>query len=501
MTGSTFSGDFPTTPNAYDASFHGNCDVFVTKLEADSGMPAYSTFLGGTGADSGQGIAVDAAGDAYVTGVTSSSDFPTTSDAYDTTFNGNVDVFVTKLKAGVAPLAYSTFLGGAGADSGQGIAVDAAGDAYVTGFTSSSDFPTTVGAYDTIPSNGDFDVFVTKLNALGAMLAYSTFLGGADTDIGQGVAIDAAGEAYVTGYTFSSDFPSTAGAFQASFNGAADAFVTKLDAVGATLIYSTFLGGANWDFGLGIAVDGAGHAYVTGKTLSLDFPTTTGAYDPNYHGLTEAFVTKIGDAAPPFTVVVTPSGAVNTVGQEHCVTATVRDESGHPVPGATVRFVVTGANIASGSAVTDANGEARFCYTGTHAGIDTIRAFADTDNDGTEDANEPGAVVENSYLPGVPAALILTPAAATGIVGASLCVTATVRDSFGNPTPHVTVRFAVTGANPSNGSAVTDANGEALFCYPGTHAGIDTIRAFADTDHDGIEDANEPAGLVEKTFA
>ena len=129
-----------------------------------------------------------------------------------------------------------------------------------------------------------------------------------------------------------------------------------------------------------------------------------------------------------------------------------------------VRFAVTGANSASGSALTDANGEAGFCNVGTHAGLDAIRAFADTDNDGTEDANEPGAVVEHSYLPGVPAP-ILTPAAATGVAGTSLCVTATVGDSFGNPTPQVTLRFSVTGANTSGGPVVTDSNGEARFCY------------------------------------
>ena len=178
----------------------------------------------------------------------------------------------------------------------------------------------------------------------GATLAYSTLVGGGNDDIGQGIAVNAAGEAYVTGYTYSSDFPLTADAYDGSLNGSADVFVTKLNAAGAAAIYSTFLGGASDDFGQSIAVDEAGYAYVTGYTSSLDFPTTTGAYDPTIHGTTEAFVTKIGGAAPPVTVTLTPTGTGNIAGQQVCTTATVRDASGNPMRDVTVRFVVTGAN-------------------------------------------------------------------------------------------------------------------------------------------------------------
>ena len=187
---------------------------------------------------------------------------------------------MTKLEAGGAALGYSTFLGGSGGiDGGNEIALDGAGNAYLPGITQSADFPTTAGAFDTTFNGGIFDAFVTKLNASGAALGYSTFLGGSGADRGYGVALDGAGNAYLTGYTESTDFPTTAGAFDTTYNGGGDAFVTKLDATGAALGYSTFLGGSGVDLGYGVALDGAGSAYLTGFTNSANFPTTAGAFD------------------------------------------------------------------------------------------------------------------------------------------------------------------------------------------------------------------------------
>ncbi|MBI3734395.1 MAG: SBBP repeat-containing protein [Chloroflexi bacterium] len=225
----------------------------------------YSTFLGGSSDDWGYGIAVDASGAAYVTGYTFSSNFPTTPGAFDTRYNGDGDVFVSKLNASGTALVYSTVLGGIiGSESGLAIAVDASGAAYVTGYTRSSAFPTTPGAFDTSYNGGPYDAFVTKLNASGSALLYSTFLGGSSDDYGYGIAVDVSGAAYVTGYTASSGFPTTPGAFDTSYNGGFDVFVTKLNASGSTLVYSTFLGGSNDDWSLGIAVDVSGAAYVTG---------------------------------------------------------------------------------------------------------------------------------------------------------------------------------------------------------------------------------------------
>jgi hypothetical protein len=299
VTGETSSSNFPTTPGALDSALNGNDDAFVTKLSADGSALSYSTYLGGTGnIDSGNDITVDGAGSAYVTGETISTDFPTTPGAFDTTPGSIYEAFVTKLDAAGASLVYSTYLGGSGSfDHGRGIAVDSAGSAYVSGSTSSANFPTTVGAYDTT-HNGDDDAFVTKLDPTGSSLAYSTFLGGNTFDGSSGIALGAGGNVYITGSTSSSDFPATAGAFDTTYNSDGDAFVTKLNAAGSALAYSTFLGGTGaggtgYDAGSGIAVDGTGRAWVTGRTDSVVFPTTTGAFDTLYGPVGDAFVTQL----------------------------------------------------------------------------------------------------------------------------------------------------------------------------------------------------------------
>ena len=240
---------------------------------------------------------MDGAGSAYVTGGTTSLDFPTTAGAVQTTNAGFVDAFVTKLDATGSGLVYSSYLGGSGSDLdfGGGIAVDGAGSAYVTGRTDSSDFPTTAGAAQPTHAGSD-DAFVTKLDATGSGLVYSSYLGGSGVEFGNGISVDAAGSAYVTGQTGSTDFPTTAGAAQTTFAGLFDAFVTKLDATGSGLVYSTYLGGAGSDPGLSIAVDDMGNAYVTGITTSTDFPATPGAFQTTLVGGefdNDAFVAKI----------------------------------------------------------------------------------------------------------------------------------------------------------------------------------------------------------------
>jgi hypothetical protein len=410
LTGQTASSDFPSSVGAFDTSHNGGDgapdDAFATKLNPLGSALLYSTYLGGSGNDVGFGIALDPAGDAYLTGQTGSSDFPTSAGAFDTSHNGLLDVFVSKLNPAGTALLYSTFLGGSSNDQGTRIALDAAGDAYVTGQTqTSSNFPTSVGAFDTSYNGGGLDAFVTKLNPLGSALLYSTFLGGSDMDEGTGIALDAAGDAYLTGFTGSSDFPTSAGAFDTSHNGSDDVFMTKLNPAGSALLYSTFLGGSGIDGGLGIALDAAGDAYLTGFTTSSDFPTSVGAFQTTKHATFTAFVTKLSSGpGAPATLTLAPPAATNTVGATHCVTATVEDAAGNPVPGVTVRFsvptaVATHASPASGSATTNASGQATFCYSASLPGEDAIHAFADTDNDTTEDAGEPFGDATKTWTP------------------------------------------------------------------------------------------------------
>ena len=292
VTGLTNSTDFPTTPGALQTSLKGDSNAFITKLSPNGSTPVYSTYLGGSTFDDGFSIAVDISGSAYVTGVTKSTDFPITPGAFQTSFKGIADAFITKLNSAGSALVYSTYLGGSTFDNGLGIAVDTSSNAYVTGFTQSTDFPTTPGAFQT-SLKSIMNAFVTKLAPTGSVLVYSTYLGGSNQDVGNGIAVDISGNAYVTGLTDSIDFPTTPGAFQITFKGGRDAFITKLNPAGNALAYSTYLGGSNQDEIFGIAVDASGNAYVTGLTKSTDFPTTPGAFQTSLKGDADAFVTKL----------------------------------------------------------------------------------------------------------------------------------------------------------------------------------------------------------------
>lgn len=299
VTGGTGSSDFPTTLDAFQSALAGGTgDAFVTMLNENGNVLLYSTYLGGSGFDGGRGIDVDSLGNIYVTGDTSSTDFPTTTNALQATYKG-ADAFVTKLHPGDSTLAYSTYLGGIGNDQAMGIAVDSAGNAYVTGLTMSADFPTKNAFQPALA--GSTDAFVTKLdtNATGeASLVYSTYLGGTtnDPEFAQDIAVDSDGNAYVAGRTVSSDFPTTPGAFQTTFGGSSDAFVTKLNASGSALVYSTYLGGPGTAKATGIAIDSAGSAYITGFA-SRKFPgTSPGTFGGGGPSAVDAFVTKFNPA-------------------------------------------------------------------------------------------------------------------------------------------------------------------------------------------------------------
>jgi hypothetical protein len=259
---------------------------------------SYSSYLGGNHFDGGYLVAVDGSGSAYVAGQTLSTTFPHTAGAFQGAAHGADDLFVAKFSPNGASLLYSTYLGGSGTDVVNGLGVDASGNAYVSGETFSSNFPSTAGAFQR-SSAGMTDVFVTKLNPTGSALVFSTYLGGAGADFGGGLALDGARNVFVTG-SAELDFPVTTGAFQTMAK-SRDVFVTKLRADGAALLYSTFIGGTDIDRGWRLAVDAAGSAFVTGNTLSANFPVTAGAFQRHFggsgsFGQGDAFVVKLNPA-------------------------------------------------------------------------------------------------------------------------------------------------------------------------------------------------------------
>jgi hypothetical protein len=295
VSGVTGSTNFPTAGTPSQPTKLGEFDAFVTKLDPISTL-VYSTYLGGSGTDSGQSIAVDATGNAYVSGITISADFPTAGPPSQPANAGGNDVFVTKLDVSSA-IVYSTYLGGSSQDYPYDIAVDEAGNAYVTGSTESTNFPTAGAPLQAAHAGGFTDAFVTKLDATSSRV-YSTYLGGSGGDYGSGIAADADGNAYVTGATSSSDFPTAGSPFQGANAGNGDAFVSKLNQTSA-LVYSTYLGGTNFDGASGVSVDSVGNAYLSGTTGSTDFPTAGIPSQPAYAGgASDAFVAKLGDAPP-----------------------------------------------------------------------------------------------------------------------------------------------------------------------------------------------------------
>jgi hypothetical protein len=315
LSGYTESTEFPVTPGAFQTTYgNGAHHGFVVKFNSGGTQVGYSTYIGGSGDDYIYAAAVDSAGDAYVTGATNSTNFPTL-NAFQPNFSGGqcgganafacFDAFVAKLNPAGSALLFSTYLGGSGSDYGYAIALDSSANAYVTGYTTSKDFPTTSGAFERV-FGGSYDVFVAKLNSSGSTLGYSTYLGGSGTQVAYGIAVDSNGSAYMTGYNYGGNFP-TANPLQAQNAGYYDAFVSVLNPTGSFLVFSTYLGGTQDDFGRGIALDPSGNVYVVGATFSTDFPTTPGSFQPSYMGGPyDAFVTVYNAPAMPL-VALSPS--------------------------------------------------------------------------------------------------------------------------------------------------------------------------------------------------
>lgn len=315
VAGSTASPNFPLL-NAFQGTYSDNIchptgtpttaacpDAFISKFDSSGTTLLYSTYLGGAEWDEAFGIAADPAGNAYVTGTTKSTNFPT-ANAYQNTYAGGRsdmpvgDVFVAKLNSGGSQLTYSTYLGGAGSDAGFAIALDSSGNAYITGEATQGPphFPV-LNAIQSTPGGSLDDAILVKLNSMGTVV-YSTFIGGNGREIGRGIAVDSGGAAYITGWTSSTDFPGTSGGYQMTNAGGNDVFAAKINPQGSAIVYSTYLGGTNNDQGNSIAVDGSGNAFVTGSTNSSDFPTRN-AFQSAFGGgdcglpCTDVFVTRL----------------------------------------------------------------------------------------------------------------------------------------------------------------------------------------------------------------
>lgn len=294
VTGSTASSNFPLV-SSLRPTLGGSKTAFVLKLNSAGNALLFSTYLGGTTYDLGTAIALDSSNNAWVAGDTQSANFPLYLPL-QSSFGGQTDIFLSKLTAEGA-LAFSTLWGGSGVEHAGGVALDPAGNIYVAGGTYSTNLPVVAPLQ---PANaGNQDAFVMKINSSATAIIYATYLGGSGTvtsELANGVAADASGNAYVTGVTNSSNFPVTAGAVQTNFGGVQDAFVTKFNPTGSALVYSSYLGGSDFDWGNAIGLDTAGNAYIAGYTLSFDFPTINGV-QAGFNGLYDAFVSMLNTTA------------------------------------------------------------------------------------------------------------------------------------------------------------------------------------------------------------
>lgn len=335
VAGDTFSTNFPgTSSSPIQSSLAGSEDnAFIAELNGTGAALTYSTYLGGSNFNFATAIALDSSDNAYITGITAASDFPTTSGVIQTKLAGNQNAYVAQVNAAGSALTYSTYLGGSGTDFGLGIAVDAAGEAYVTGSTQSSNFPTVNAAQSALGGSGATNVFVTKLNSTATALLFSTYYGGSSADAGTAIALDSFGDAYVTGRTTSSNYP-VSNSFQGTLNGTSDAFVTEFANTGF-VEYSSFFGGPGTENGIGgqdgagpiggIAVDSTSNAYLAGDTSSTSGIATSGTLQTTYGGgPADAFVAKVSAAPADFSVAVAPTAASATPGQSSStITVTV----------------------------------------------------------------------------------------------------------------------------------------------------------------------------------
>jgi uncharacterized repeat protein (TIGR01451 family) len=452
VTGGTRSDSFPTSAGAFQFTVAGDTDAYLVKFNAAGSAILYSSLLGGGGTDRGSSVKVDNAGNAYVVGYTSSQDFPTETP-FQSSLAGSFDAFVAKIDtnaSGPASLAFCSYLGGTTDDKGYGVALDAANNIYVAGQTSSTDFPVLNPAQAV--KGGSFDAFIARISSSGAKI-YATYLGGTGDDRATGVAVNAAGNAYVTGFTGSTNFP-TAIPLQLSNGGGTDAFVAKLNAAGDGLLYSTYLGGSGNEnfastvtFSGNIVVDTSGNTYITGFTSSTNFPTLSPAQVSNGGGASDAFVVKISDTTPAtdFSVDVTPASQTVNPGNAANYTVTVTPSGGF-----------TGAVALS---VSGQSGDTVSSFNPASINITDSSAKSSVLTLTTTLSTPPGTftlsitATSGSLQHSAPASLIVA-----GATSANLAITKTASPNPAIVATNLTYRMVVTnkGPSPATNTTMTD---------------------------------------------
>ena len=289
ITGSTTSVNLYTTPDAYNRTFSGSYDIFVIKLDGENGSLLYSTYLGGSNYELPMTIEIDSVDNVWICGETGSSDFPTTSNAFNSTMNGPIDMFIFSLSGTNGSLLYSTFVGGSGVESAFSMDLDSEGNIWATGITDSGDFPMSPSSL--YPGyNGSFDAVLFQISKNGTTMLYSTFFGGTGDDRGYELLIDSSDDVCVAGTTDSFDFPVTVDAYKNTTSGGRDIYLLKLTGDGSTLLYSTYFGGSGQEDVMSIAFDNFGNIWGTGSTTSGILPITANAYDTSYGGSYDCIV-------------------------------------------------------------------------------------------------------------------------------------------------------------------------------------------------------------------
>ncbi len=452
VTGGTRSSGFPATPSAYQSFIAGDTDAYLVKLNSAGSSLLYSTLLGGGGTDRGSSVRVDNSGNAYLTGYSSSQDFPT-ANAFQNSLGGSFDAFVARIDtnaSGAASLVFCSYLGGSSDDKGYGLALDSGNNLYVAGQTISTDFPLLNPAQ--AAKGGNFDAFIAKITSSGAK-TYSTYLGGGGDDRATGIAVNSAGNAYATGYTGSTNFP-TAIPLQISNGGGTDTFITKLNTAGDGLLYSTYLGGsANEDFTStttfsgNIAVDSTGNAYVTGYTASNNFPTLSPFQSANAGGASDVFIVKISDTTPAADFAVSASPPSRTV---------------NPGNSTTYNITVTPAGGFTGSVALNVSGlsaDASSAFNPSSITITDSNAKSSVLTITTTSSTPPGTYTLNiSASSGNLHHNISVSLIVAGAASANLAVTKTASPNPAIVNTNLTYRIVVTnkGPSPATNAVLTD---------------------------------------------